>query len=172
MRKKRKAVANTMAQDMYAEQSCDAVGDSVSTSNAALDESDGRSINMPATQQPLDFSVVAGYSSGSSQSDMLLPSSFRSSEPLLYGPSGVSFEPSMLAAQSGTSDTQPQDDASTHVNNVVQLPAHAITVDGLASSFTLSEIMGRSLQSGGDVIFDEGLVILCICWCYLSFFFP
>ena len=142
MRKKRKATANNMAQDMPVEEPQSLVFDGrlgynydVSVSTGGVGGSDRQHRRLNETHRSQVLGDASAGTSGPSQFDEL----------------GIDV---------------PQASASAHASSLADLPAQAITVDGLVSTFELSDTMHQAFQSHADATSLQGWFAVFVVLCY------
>ncbi|PWA59298.1 hypothetical protein CTI12_AA392700 [Artemisia annua] len=130
----------------------------LSTSDSGFGESGGQHGHVNEAQHPDFLSNALTGSSGPSESDIFLIDGPQTSASTLHASSGVGQGGSLAVVPNDLFDGSARFATSVpaHVNPVTESPAQAITIDGLVSTFRVTNIMPQRFEGGRDAMSSQG----------------
>ncbi|PWA51514.1 helitron helicase-like domain-containing protein [Artemisia annua] len=146
---------STSDEDMPVEESHPFISDGsltyehgVSTSDGGLGGSGGQRDNVNEGRHPAFLSYALTGSSGSSQFNIPLTDALQGVAPALHA-TFWGLTGSVICGRAAAA-------MPAHVHSVSELPAEAITVDGLVSTFTVDNIVPHPFEAGRDTVSPQG----------------
>ncbi|PWA49778.1 helitron helicase-like domain-containing protein [Artemisia annua] len=130
----------------------------VSTSDGGLGGSGGQRDNVNEGRHPAFLSHALTGSSGSSEFNIPLTDALQGVALALHATSGARQGVSLAVVPSDVFDRSVRAAAAmpAHVHSVSELPAEAITLDGLVSTFTVDNIVPQPFEAGRDTVSPQG----------------
>ena len=168
MKNKRKAVSNSLAIGMFTEGQDSSAYDTSSHYEDTACVSVGGPVGLhgqcSASSAPCDavsLPTTAGGGLGSHEPAVFLSAARQSCMPVLQPLSGRNEQARQMVVPCGVEES---------VDSITCVPAHAITVDGLVSAFTVSNAMSPSVHSAQSGMFSGGSFILFVFLYYVRLF--
>ena len=168
MKNKRKAVSNSLAIGMITEGEDSSAYDTSPhyrhTTCVSVGGPGGLDGQCSASSAPCDavsLPTTAGGGLGSHEPAVFLSDARQSCMPVLQPLSGRNEQAGQMVVPCGVEES---------VDSITCVPAHAITVDGLVSTFTVANTMSPSVRSGPSGMFSGGSLILFVFLYYVSLF--